>query len=159
MRTEASRPPVAHGQSLIRLLRSCEDKFRGGWEMEDAMADAVAPAGWYQDPQIPSILRWWDGQVWTEHTTPVEAPAASTSTAPQVPSQVEPSPVPSPVVATGLAPEPPAVTGLGEILEARQGDHALPAPFADHGRQVGDGRDVGELVEGEGAPAGPGRYG
>ena len=70
------------------------------------MADALAPAGWYPDSQTPNILRWWDGQAWTEHTAPVEAPAASPSPAPQMPAQVEPSAVSSPVAATGPAPEP-----------------------------------------------------
>jgi len=26
------------------------------------------PAGWYDSPQQPGWLRWWDGQQWTEHT-------------------------------------------------------------------------------------------
>jgi hypothetical protein len=25
-------------------------------------------AGWYPDPQNPNVLRWWNGQGWTEHT-------------------------------------------------------------------------------------------
>ncbi len=43
----------------------------------------------------------------------------------------------------------PAVPGLRQVLEARQGDHALAAAFADHGGQVGKWCDVGQLVEGE----------
>jgi len=27
-----------------------------------------APQGWYQDPQQPGQMRWWDGVSWTEHT-------------------------------------------------------------------------------------------
>jgi hypothetical protein len=25
---------------------------------------------WYQDPQDPAMLRWWDGRAWTPHTQP-----------------------------------------------------------------------------------------
>jgi hypothetical protein len=34
------------------------------------MADEVAPAGWYPDPQIPNAVRWWDGRAWTSNTQP-----------------------------------------------------------------------------------------
>jgi uncharacterized protein (AIM24 family) len=33
-------------------------------------------ANWYQDPEDPAMLRWWDGNAWTEHRQPVAAPAA-----------------------------------------------------------------------------------
>ncbi len=33
---------------------------------EQGMSQSVAPAGWFADPS--GRLRWWDGQVWTEHT-------------------------------------------------------------------------------------------
>lgn len=26
------------------------------------------PAGWYGDPDAPDVLRWWDGNAWTDHT-------------------------------------------------------------------------------------------
>jgi hypothetical protein len=26
--------------------------------------------GWYQDPRFPGLLRWWDGDRWTDHTQP-----------------------------------------------------------------------------------------
>jgi hypothetical protein len=34
-------------------------------------ANAMAPQpNWYPDPQNPAMLRWWDGQIWTNHTRP-----------------------------------------------------------------------------------------
>jgi len=36
----------------------------------------LPPSGWYPDPYgTPSLLRWWDGSGWTQHTHPdVTAP-------------------------------------------------------------------------------------
>jgi Domain of unknown function (DUF4041)/T5orf172 domain/Protein of unknown function (DUF2510) len=42
----------------------------------------VAP-GWFADPHHPAVLRWWDGQAWTEHTTPVPVEALSNGQAAQ----------------------------------------------------------------------------
>ena len=33
-------------------------------------APIPAPAGWHIDPHDPSVLRWWDGVGWSEHTKP-----------------------------------------------------------------------------------------
>lgn len=32
------------------------------------MDENQIPAGWYQDPQNNGLMRYWDGQQWTEHT-------------------------------------------------------------------------------------------
>ena len=34
----------------------------------------ISPPGWHQDPDDPSLLRWWDGSRWTEHTSVVDLP-------------------------------------------------------------------------------------
>jgi hypothetical protein len=36
----------------------------------DASPPPLPPAGWYPDPGGRSSQRYWDGQRWTEHTTP-----------------------------------------------------------------------------------------
>ena len=67
------------------------------------MADVRAPSGWYPDLQIPSILRWWDGQTWTGDLAPVGAPAASST---QVPTRARPSPARVPELVPIPAPGP-----------------------------------------------------
>lgn len=35
----------------------------------------VVPAGWFDDPDSPGVLRWWDGSAWSEHRAPKVSPA------------------------------------------------------------------------------------
>jgi Protein of unknown function (DUF2510) len=49
------------------------------------MAEPAAP-GWYPDLQIPKIIRWWDGNMWTALAAPVAAPTASTTISPPAPT-------------------------------------------------------------------------
>lgn len=43
--------------------------------MSDATSLAIPP-GWYPDRNEPNLVRWWDGQQWTDHTRST-APAAA----------------------------------------------------------------------------------
>lgn len=43
----------------------------------------LAPAGWYPDGVVPAQLRYWDGSVWTAHTSPVAAPPPAAGPGPQ----------------------------------------------------------------------------
>lgn len=43
----------------------------------------TTPPGWYPDPAMPTVERWWDGTNWTAHTR--QAPAAPTVFAPALP--------------------------------------------------------------------------
>lgn len=47
-------------------------------------------AGWYDDPQGGGGMRWWDGERWSEHTTPppgsLPEPAATPPPAPGAPA-------------------------------------------------------------------------
>jgi len=38
------------------------------------------PAGWYDDPQDPLQLRYWDGVVWSSHVSPKISPSVAQST-------------------------------------------------------------------------------
>jgi hypothetical protein len=40
----------------------------------DVRLPRVPDAGWYADPQDADRLRFWDGQLWTEHTAPAHLP-------------------------------------------------------------------------------------
>jgi hypothetical protein len=35
------------------------------------VSDRETPAGWYPDTGDPSLLRWWDGERWTDRTRPL----------------------------------------------------------------------------------------
>ena len=61
------------------------------------------PAGWFADPQDPNMLRYYDGQAWTEHRQPIAPPAA---TPPPQPAQ--PAWQPEPTAAQPVAPPQPA---------------------------------------------------
>jgi hypothetical protein len=47
---------------------------------------AMAPAGWYPNPDDGAQVRWWNGQAWTDTTQPrVEAPAPPAPPVPPMP--------------------------------------------------------------------------
>lgn len=51
------------------------------------------PAAWHPDPENPNQLRWWDGQRWTDATSP--SPAAAVTMQIPHPAPAEPSPAPT----------------------------------------------------------------
>ena len=44
------------------------------------MSETPAGPGWFDDPDDPLLLRYFDGVVWTDHTTPRTSPTAESST-------------------------------------------------------------------------------
>jgi uncharacterized RDD family membrane protein YckC len=82
--------------------------------------DMPTNAGWYDDPEDDTKLRYFDGVVWTKHTTPRSTRPTSAAAqpgqqqypgqghAPQYPGQVQSQP---PQQAPGYAAPPPAAPG------------------------------------------------
>ena len=119
------------------------------------------PAGWYDDPSNPDMLRYWDGVTWSSHTAPRRSPTASSSSggpdyqgqrasAPSVPQQPSQSPPPMPQ-GSGWQDGP---------SQPQQGWQGQQAPYGQQG-QVGG--QVGGQVDGQGqygqAPQYPGAPG
>lgn len=48
----------------------------------------AVPAGWHPHPQNPGLLRYWDGQAWTDHTAPTHQPAGPAAPVAQQPQQI-----------------------------------------------------------------------
>ncbi len=77
-------------------------------------------AGWYDDPESPENLRYFDGVIWTTHTTPRTSPsAAPTSAMPRqapasVPTQQVPQAPSAPTPGWGAAPAPPQDREYGQ---------------------------------------------
>lgn len=83
----------------------------------------MTEAGWYEDPNVPGTLRYWDGTAWTEHTHTPEPPAPVEQSAP-----VQPVPAPRPIpldapasAYAGLESQPPETPSR----RSRQGPGAL----------------------------------
>ena len=80
-------------------------------------------ANWYPDPQDPSLLRYWDGRQWTEHTHPADA--ATAQAAEQSTTNL------------GAPGEPAAGADMGHATTAQPAGHpgtgsaALPQSFAN----------------------------
>ena len=119
------------------------------------------PSGWYDDPQNPANLRYWDGVLWTDHTVPKQAPAPQ----PQQP-QTHPGPTayraaagqgqghaPQAGQSAGQAPrdagawtDPSGRGGMYNEPPSNYGYGAAPQPpaWAPLGRVTPDGRPLAE---------------
>lgn len=60
---------------LLELMRW--DNLRQTTAQAQGQSRGPAPAGWYGDPSGQPLLRWWDGQQWTEHTREAPLPGAA----------------------------------------------------------------------------------
>ena len=102
-----------------------------------------APSGWYDDPQDPTHLRYWDGVLWTDHRTPKAPPA------PGIP------PMTSPLPTAPAAGVPQADSSV--FQQSRPVDQAQ-TPQPPYGQQPGQqpGQTSGGGAAYPGAPGYPG---
>lgn len=93
---------------------------------------APTTPGWYEDPEDPDQLRYFDGILWSSHTTPRVTPSAPTR------------PEPTSSVPTGWGPAPgnqqPPGVGRDEPMRAGPGQQSPWSPPQAYGGQVGWGR-------------------
>lgn len=89
------------------------------------MTEVPERAGWYDDPDDPELLRYFDGIVWSERRVPKKAPTRTPDPAPSVtPDPAVPAGAPAPTpwqppsrdprpqaVPAGAAPQPTAADG------------------------------------------------
>ncbi len=69
------------------------------------MTDGPPPAGWFEDPQDPTMIRWWDGSQWTDHVAPAAPPPVPREASVPPPEPVVPEePVAQIARASGPAP-------------------------------------------------------
>jgi hypothetical protein len=101
--------------------------------------DETTPAGWYRQKDDPSLLRWWDGEDWTDETMPVpdglekarrnDAPALADRPAPSS-RPLELSAMPGRAAAATPRPTAPAATSAPRIRIGDDGDDWVAGAWA-----------------------------
>jgi uncharacterized RDD family membrane protein YckC len=87
------------------------------------------PSGWYDDPQDPSQLRYWDGVVWSSHVTPKVSPTVEQSTI-GMPYGVTPAAARPPAPGShGAQGNPVGPGGYGPAQQWRQGEGQPGGPM------------------------------
>ena len=95
------------------------------------------PSGWYDDPQDPSQLRYWDGVIWSSHVTPKVSPTVQDSTI-GMPYGVAPAAArPQTPGSHGAQGAPISPGGYGPAQQWQQGEGQPGGPMPEYGQQLG----------------------
>lgn len=106
----------------------------------------MTPPGWYEDPQDPSRLRWWDGFAWT-------AQIAARPAVPSAPAyQASAYQAPAYQVVSNQPPEMPAAPAVTAVARHEMADlqariHTLREQYNDLRQQIVETSDVMLLQE------------
>jgi uncharacterized RDD family membrane protein YckC len=111
------------------------------------VSTVTQPSGWYDDPQDPSQLRYWDGVVWSSNVTPRVSPTVAQATI-GMPYEVTPAAArPARSGAYGAQGPPSAPGGF---VSPQQGQRQQDQGQQDQGQQGGQwpayGQDPGYLA-------------
>ena len=116
-------------------------------------------AGWFDDPEDSEQLRYFDGILWTDHTTPRRTvwnrtESTTTATASTSPAPVQPTPppptTPTPAEPTGPYGYPPSPAGAAPTQQQWPPMHP-PQPGAE-GRRAYQGGHVSGPTTADGTP-------
>jgi hypothetical protein len=116
---------------------------------EPSLSTTTAPAAWYPDPSDPTVLRYWDGTVWTEQRRgippPPLAPVEKTESAP-------PEEAPAPVTIGTTTAKKPDTDGKARWAERIIGD-TKSAKGEDVDAWVGETEKAVARARATGSPA------
>ena len=92
------------------------------------------PSGWYDDPQDPSQLRYWDGVIWSSHVTPKVSPTVEQS---QIGMPYSVTPAAARPQAPGSHGAQGAPTAQGGYGPPQQGEGQQGGQWPAYGQQLG----------------------
>ena len=104
------------------------------------MTESPSGPGWYEDPDDPTLLRYFDGVIWTAHTTQRHSASADASTIGRAPD------VPAADARVGWPSQGSTQPGAGQWSPPGQwtggGQAPGPGPGGAYGQAWGQRRDV-----------------
>lgn len=119
--SRGGKPPLSRQGEAAPLLLHLDAVLAPEAPRRAAYLDTVrtmsppTPPDWYPDPQNASLVRWWDGQRWTEHVQQARPQSAPPPSLPVQPSS------PTPPLASPAPPSAPVTADPSESARRKVG--------------------------------------